>query len=112
MRAHDRLHGSRVEDGPSETTPGTSQSSDSRLHLVHPTTAARGRAGHDVAHPSRHPGETSTLDSISDHAQAAAGSEYLTHGLDVHPIPQTGDHKTPVTWWAKRPAIAEDFEDT
>ena len=47
-----------------------------------------------------------------DHTQTAAAREYLGHGLDVHPVPQTGDHKTPVTWWAKRPAIAEDFEDT
>ncbi len=44
-----------------------------------------------------------------DYESTAAARDYLEHGLDIHPVPQTGDHKTPVTWWAKRRADARDF---
>jgi hypothetical protein len=47
---------------------------------------------------------------ILDYESTAAARDYLEHGLDIHPVPQTGDHKTPVPWWAKRRAEAGDFQ--
>ena len=53
-----------------------------------------------------------TPTTILEHAMTMFARELLEHGLDVHPVSQTGDHKTPVAWWLKRPATPADFEPT
>src|SRR5262245_6915001 len=51
-----------------------------------------------------------TTNIILEHAMTALARDFLAHGLDVHPVPQTNDHKKPVDWWLKRPAMPSDFE--